>query len=126
MSDNRNRRQFQRISFDAPVEISQGTLQCPSKVMDISLKGILVAAPTLALDIGKPVSIRIQLSEHAQIVMTADWAGKRDGCLAFNWIQVDIESMMHLRRLLELNTGDQSLIEREISRLAGADDAADL
>lgn len=124
MTDN-DRRQFQRISFDAPVEVAQGKNKGFTKVLDISLKGMLVKTPELPLDISRPVHIRILLSHDVEIAMTAEWANEHKGLMAFRWTQLDIESLIHLRRLLELNTGDQSLIEREISRLAGADEAGE-
>ena len=120
MTEN-DRRQFQRISFDAPVEIAQGRHRGFTKVLDVSLKGILIKTPDIPIDISRPVQIRILLSDEVQIAMTAEWANEHKGTMAFSWIQVDIESLIHLRRLLEFNTGDESLIEREISRLAGGE-----
>ena len=118
MTDN-DRRQYQRISFDAPVEILQGEHSSYTKMLDISLKGILIKTPELAIDISRPVQIRILLSNDVQITMTAEWANEHNGRMAFSWTLVDIESLIHLRRLLEFNSGDSSLIEREISRLVG-------
>lgn len=122
MSDAHNRRQFQRISFDAPVEISQGRIRTLSKVVDISLKGFLVKTPDVLLDISQPVQVSIHLGDTVQIQMTAEWASERNGCMAFSWTHVDIESLMHLRRLLELNTGDEALMERELLALGGAEE----
>lgn len=112
------RRQFQRISFDAPVELTQGTLQASSEVIDISLKGILVHDNNIAFNTREPLHISIRLGDDACINMTAEWTHRKKNAQAFRWTQVDIESMMHLRRLLELNTGDESLIERELAKLS--------
>lgn len=120
MPHNAERRQFQRISFDAPVELIQGPLKATSEVIDISLKGILVKAVNIAFDAQQPVIITIHLSEEVRIVMQATCTHQQDSskATAFRWTQVDIESMVHLRRLLELNTGDAALIERELSLLS--------
>jgi hypothetical protein len=118
MSQNHERRQFQRISFDAPVEVSQDQLHALSEVIDISLKGILIKDQNMPFDLEQPVHIRIKLGDSAEIVMTAEWTLSQQHAQAFRWTQVDIESMMHLRRLLELNTGDEALIERELAKLS--------
>lgn len=117
MQQNHERRQFQRISFDAPVTLSQGTLNAVSEVIDISLKGILIKDQAIAFDATEPVHIRISLGDEAHIDMTAEWTHHQQNAQAFRWKQVDIESMMHLRRLLEFNTGDEALIERELAKL---------
>jgi hypothetical protein len=119
MPENTERRQFQRISFDAPVELTQGSLKATSEVIDISLKGILVKSISEHVNLDQPIHIHIHLSEEAVIVMTAVLTHQQNinGALAFRWTQVDIESMSHLRRLLELNTGNADLIDRELNRL---------
>ncbi len=121
MLENHERRQFQRISFDAPVAISQGKLQAKSEVIDISLKGILIKDDNIPFDPTQPLHICISLGDDAQIDMTAEWTHHQKNAQAFRWTQVDIESMMHLRRLLELNTGDEALIERELAKLSPLD-----
>jgi hypothetical protein len=118
MLENHERRQFQRISFDAPVTISQGKLKAISEVIDISLKGILIKDDNFPFDPSQPLYICISLGEEARIDMKAEWTSRQKNAQAFHWTQVDIESMMHLRRLLELNTGDEALIERELAKLS--------
>ena len=41
-----NRRRFRRIAFDARTELSQGNHRWPVKLLDLSLKGLLVQRPT--------------------------------------------------------------------------------
>jgi hypothetical protein len=118
MSDNNDRRQFHRISFDAPLLISQGKHQSFSQLIDISMKGILVSANDFPLDITQPASISIHLADDANIDMSAEWVSDHHGAIAFRWLHMDIESMTHLRRLLELNTGNAELIERELALLS--------
>jgi hypothetical protein len=118
MLQNHERRQFQRISFDAPVAISQGNLHATSEVIDISLKGILIKDDNIEFDPRLPLYIRISLGENDHIDMKAEWTSRQKNAQAFRWTQVDIDSMVHLRRLLELNTGDEALIERELAKLS--------
>jgi hypothetical protein len=41
-----------------------------------------------------------------------------DGQLSLSCTEIDLDSITHLRRLLELNLGDPDLIERELSDLS--------
>lgn len=45
MSDHDERRRFQRIDFDAPIELRQGLKRWPAKLLDLSLKGLLIERP---------------------------------------------------------------------------------
>ena len=119
MDQDQERRQFRRISFSAPVVVSQGEWQASAAVVDISLKGILIRADNLNIDQDLDASIHIRLSDEIHINMMAELAHHDNNTYAFRWVQVDIESMVNLRRLLELNTGDILLMERELSHLRG-------
>lgn len=48
------------------------------------------------------------------------WA--RDGLLGFECQHIDLDSISHLRRLVELNLGDEELLERELALLVSAHD----
>jgi hypothetical protein len=45
----------------------------------------------------------------------------RDDLLGFVCRHIDLESISHLRRLVELNLGDESLLERELAALGEED-----
>ena len=40
-----DRRRFKRIAFDARTELSQGTHRWPVRLLDLSLKGLLIERP---------------------------------------------------------------------------------
>ena len=46
---------------------------------------------------------------------------ERDNQLGLACQHIDVESISHLRRLLELNLGDASLLDRELERLFALD-----
>lgn len=115
---NNEKRQFQRVQFEAPVQLEQGQLQWQSEMVDVSLKGILVKDDGTMFDQQQLVSICLTLSEDAAITMQAAWSHNNNGAHGFRWQQVDIESMIHLRRLLELNSVDGDLLERELGLLS--------
>jgi PilZ domain len=117
--DTEERRRFTRIPFDAHVGIRdvrgiwQGTL------IDISIKGALVELPTdWPGQIGDAVRLEIRLGDGSVgITMETRLAhldGRRGG---FARTSTDLESFTALRRLLELNLGDEAALMRELSEL---------
>lgn len=117
-----NRRQFQRIHFETAVTLEQDNCSLRTDVVDISLKGLLIKGDDLPFTLDKPIDIRIPLSDDVTIAMTAMWSHSRNGASGFQWIQVDLESLTHLRRLLELNSEDAILLERELIHLSQDED----
>lgn len=119
MSDtNSERRRFQRIAFDAPTEISQGTQRWEVILHDISLKGLMVERPAdWQADPQQLFDVQISLSDVAKVRMEVTQTRDDAGLLGFACEHIDLESISHLRRLVELNLGDESLLERELSAL---------
>ncbi len=113
-----NRRQFQRIEFETPVLLRQANQQVTTDVIDISLKGLLVKGDNLPFDVEQPVDIHIALNDVIEINLVAQWSHSRNGASGFQWVQVDLDSLVHLRRLLELNSEDAMLLERELINLS--------
>jgi hypothetical protein len=114
------RRQFWRASFHAPAQLALPNGIREAALLDISLKGALVelAAGDLVLA-GEQCHLRLPLggSGHA-IVMSATVAHVHEGrWLGLHCDGIDIDSITHLRRLVELNAGDPSLLDRELSAL---------
>ncbi|WP_041522290.1 PilZ domain-containing protein [Gilvimarinus agarilyticus] len=116
MSDS-NRRHFQRIPFHTEVILSQAGFHWHAQLLDISLKGLLVAGelPT-EVDAQAPVRAEIALSEQQQISMHTQIAHREPQCTGFQCTQIDITSIRHLRRLIELNLGAEAA-ERELHEL---------
>lgn len=113
-----NRRQFQRIEFEAPVIMQQNGKMLSTDVIDISLKGLLLKGEDFPFDLSKTVHIIMPLSDDVSIEMHALCSYSRDGASGFRWQQLDLESLTHLRRLLELNSEDATLLERELAHLS--------
>jgi len=112
------KRPFSRIDFHAPAIIRQGDRQWSSEVLDISLKGALLALPdSVELEEGRPVELEIRLNEQIEIDMQCRIAHRENHHLGLACQTIDLESIQHLRRLMELNLGDASAMERELSEL---------
>lgn len=118
MMNTEEKRHFTRISFDSPIQVEQNGQQWQSEVVDISLKGVLLKEDGIKLKHGEQAKLTIQLGDTTKIEMLAHWDHSDKGCCGLHWTKLDIESMMHLRRLLELNYGDSHLLERELEQLS--------
>jgi len=111
-------RVFTRIFFDAETVVTQGDRSWPVQLMDISLRGILIQVlPDQKVIDDKPVEISIHLGGDIQICMSARVANHHEDKVGLVCEHIDVDSMTHLRRLVELNMGDASLLERELSAL---------
>ncbi len=119
------KRDLSRIALERPATlVVKGT---PSRcdLLDVSLRGVLVRVPVrLELDVGQACAVAIPL-DHASAVIriqgtvTHRAQGKVGVCLR----ETDLESFAHLRRLLELNLGDEKLLRRELAALVTGDGA---
>ena len=112
------RRRFSRVLFDAHVELAQGDLQWRASLLDISLKGLLLQQRLPPeVDIDRPVLVKILLTDNTSIAMAVQVARQHNNQVGLVCASIDIDSVCHLRRLIELNLGDASAAERELSEL---------
>jgi hypothetical protein len=112
------RRRFSRIDFKTRVELRQGDNSWEAELEDISLKGLLLkhsAATPLAED--RPVQVTILLSDETPIAMNAEVVHQSSSQLGLACTLIDLESISHLRRLIELNLGNPAAAERELNEL---------
>ncbi|QFG32452.1 PilZ domain-containing protein [Pseudomonas umsongensis] len=112
------RRRFKRIAFDARTELSQGAFIWPVKLIDLSLKGLLIERPEPWLgNAQQDFSVDIQLSEDNHIAMDVQLTHEDHGQLGFVCRHISLESIERLRRLIEFNLGDPHELERELGAL---------
>jgi hypothetical protein len=113
------KRRFQRIHFDAPCELHYQESVWTTEVLDISLKGVLVKRPEAwIVPLRQPCEVIIHLNDYdTGIVMAVELRHVEEHRLGFTCKYIDIESVGHLRRLVELNLADQMMLERELSRM---------
>ena len=119
-SSSENRRHFSRFGFDAVCTLHQGENYWNSKLLDISLKGILTETPdNWDAKEGEPLEAVLKLADDdsVTILMSIELAHKEGGNLGFRCRHIDIDSITHLRRLVELNLGSAELLERELHSL---------
>ena len=89
------------------------------ELLDVSLRGALVEVPaSCAARAGQPATLTIRLDAgDATIRMEGLVAHREGGQVGLRCVEIDIDSIAHLRRLVELNLGDEELLERELSAL---------
>jgi len=125
MSDSNSqdeRRLFSRILFNAECTLHQNDLEWSTQLLDISMRGVLVHKPDhFSLDIKEPCEATIQLSgSDTHIVMSLNFSHEDKTTLGFRCKFIDIDSMTHLKRLVELNLGSEEMLLRELEYLTSA------
>jgi hypothetical protein len=113
-----DRRQYKRIAFDARAELSQDANVWQVRLVDLSLHGLLIERPSpWSGDPEQPFVVNIHLSEEVDVLMEVQLRHDNNGQLGFECLHTDIESLSYLRRLIELNLGDQVELQRELGSL---------
>ena len=127
MTEANERRKFWRATFNAPVKLVNDIASADAMLDDISLKGALLEVPPgWQGKAGEHCHLKLRLGgdQDMKIVM---WGrithvdGNKVGVLCES---IDLDSITHLRRLVELNAGDPNLLERELSALVQGAGAA--
>jgi hypothetical protein len=118
MTPTPDRRRFHRIEFDADTLLSQGDQHWPVELHDLSLKGLLVRKPDgWNGDPKLPFQARLSLGADAEVSMEVQLAHTHGDMLGFVCRHIDLDSISHLRRLVELNLSDSEILERELGAL---------
>lgn len=117
MADN-ERRQYQRIPFIADVLLRHNDQQWSCGLEDISLKGMLIVAPQGIDPVQSDVyAIELVLGEGAAISIQANISHTTESHWGMQWVNIDLDGLTHLRRLLELNMDDPAEMHREMAEL---------
>jgi hypothetical protein len=119
MGPSDDRRRFSRISFHRPASLDLGGEHAGCEVLDVSLKGALVQTPVRFLPAaGRPCTLTIRLDGgEATIRMDGEIAHREGTQVGVRCTGIDLDSIAHLRRIVELNVGDEELLHRELSAL---------
>jgi hypothetical protein len=118
MTESNERRAFTRILFDADTKIRQSDHAWSVVLIDLSLNGLLIEEPfAWEIDQQQSLNISIELDQETCINMEVTWRHTVDRHVGFEILHIDMDSISHLRRLVELNMGDSSLLERQLGAL---------
>jgi hypothetical protein len=113
-----NHRHFSRVPFDVPVRIISAQGSTAVRLLNISLKGALVSQPVgWAVAPGTLMALELALVDGEYIRVNVKVAHADNGRVGLYWDQIDLDSMTHLRRLVQLNLGDAEQLDRELAMM---------
>jgi len=114
-------RKFVRIPFDADVELRLQDKSIKVQLVDISIKGALVQSEGgETFQLHEKCRLKLPMAQDGEgIVMAGRIAHLKGALIGIECTDIDITSLTRLRRLIELNSGDPSLMHREIRHLFG-------
>ncbi len=104
------RRSNSRIPFAAEILMQCGNQEWSCNLLDISLKGMLVEPPeNININMNNPCAVALFLEQNVSIHARVDITHSSNGNWGLKWLEIDVDSLQHLRRLIELNTKLQSV-----------------
>ncbi len=121
---SQEKRHFTRIPFNAAATVvnTRSGHKSMAELVDISFKGILITRPDDWEGInGEHYTIHLQLAgNEVEINLSVIEVHSENNHVGFKTEHMDLDTATHLRRLVELNLGDESLLERELTELVQA------
>ncbi|MBU0499343.1 MAG: PilZ domain-containing protein [Gammaproteobacteria bacterium] len=117
---NENRRRFHRVQFNLPAKLFLDSGELSSEVIDLSLRGALIRRkPEWSPVVGSEVTLECDLIGNGEEVIRMDAVVRHLGeeTIGLGYQNIDLDSIMRLRRLVELNLGSPALLERELENL---------
>lgn len=120
------RRKFSRILFDTKARLFTESQVWETRILDLSLNGALVASPNDFSPEGNSLSLAFSLPESdVEVQMQTLIAHQKPGMIGLKCEHIDVESISHLRRMVELNLGDASLLNRELEHFIDSHEKGD-
>ncbi|KTF15996.1 PilZ domain-containing protein [Pseudoalteromonas sp. H105] len=114
-----NRRQYTRVLFSTPATLLINKQIHSCELLDVSLNGVLVTHPNkLNADKHQSAQLSFTLPDSSiNITMAVEISHIEQLHIGLHCTHIDIDSISHLKRLVELNLGDDSLLHREVAML---------
>ena len=118
-SPDPDRRIFTRVPFEVDARLCNARMAIDTPLLDLSLKGAMLQRPTeFAGEIGERFMLDVPLGDGAVVIhLEVSLVHLEGATMGFRCELIDLASISHLRRLLELNLGDGELLERELGEL---------
>jgi len=118
-------RRYIRIPFSAEVQLKLHDQSFLVQLVDIALKGALVQCGSVqSIQLQAPCQLLLPMSEDGDGITMRGHVAHLDGDLVgIECTDIDVTSLTHLRRLIELNVGDSDLMYRELRQLIVANAA---
>ena len=113
-----NQRHFSRVPFVTPVRLIGPDGSTAVQLLNISLRGALVSRPDgWAIEPGTQLALELALADNEHIRVNVKVAHSEPNRIGLFWEHIDLDSMTHLRRLVQLNLGDADQLDRELGAM---------
>lgn len=114
------RRRFSQVVYRTPARIKQNEHRMIAHIHDLSLLGLLLQTnQTPTFDMDQTVDVVFSLSgSDIEISLSAILISIEHHTIRLQIRHIDIEGICHLRRLVELNVGDDAILNRELEYLS--------
>ena len=113
------RRNFNRVVFSTQAELSTTTSAWSTEILDLSLKGALLHTPvdfSAQPDAIYTLNFKLEGLDRS-ITMQGQIRHASPQFLGFQCDSIDIDSVTELRRLIELNLSDETLLQLDLEAL---------
>lgn len=118
MNPSHERRQFWRSDFHAPAHVTLLGRDHRVRLLDVSLKGALVEHDRAwTAQAGQKCHFRLELAPGVTIVMEATVAHVEAQHIGLHCDRIDLDSITHLRQLVERNADDPAILDRDLAML---------
>ncbi|KKA44330.1 MULTISPECIES: PilZ domain-containing protein [Salinivibrio] len=114
------RRKFSRVMYRAPAILKQNEQSWHAHVLDLSLKGVLLSRPDNWQANPQQTTFSLIFYLHdsdVELDMDCILVNNCENYLHLYIDHIDIDSASHLKRLVELNVGNDELLHRELAQL---------
>lgn len=113
------RRNFNRVVFSTQAELSTAINTWTTEILDLSLKGALLSTPVdfnHESDAAFTLNFKLEGLDRS-ITMQGQIRHADEHFLGFQCDSIDIDSVTELRRLIELNLSDETLLQLDLEAL---------
>lgn len=118
MTSPTERRRFWRSDFHAPAHVTLLGRDHVVRLVDISLKGALVEHDGgWTAQAGQTCHLRLELGPGAVIVMECTVTHVDGRHIGLHCDRIDLDSITHLRQLVERNAADPAVLDRDLAQL---------
>lgn len=109
-------RRFRRIPFEAQAVVSVDGNEYSCELLDLAMKGALLASDKpLSVGHGQTCLLCITLQGGPiSLNFEAELVHQDDDHYGFKFLSEDLATLTHLRKLIELNTGDAETTRNEL------------
>jgi hypothetical protein len=119
IDDKTERRRYTRIPMNKDVTLFTGMESWPSKIHDLSLKGVLLSCPQgLQPKPGDLLRLSIPMENSPAITMNIQVAHSNEETFGAEWTQIDMDSFTILKRTIELNIKEKEKLRKDIKKLS--------